>query len=153
VANTATPLAALVEPAVVACGYDFWGLEYLPQGRRSVLRVYIDSANGINVDICAQVSRQVSAVLDVEDPIAGEYYLEVSSPGIDRPLFTLCQYEQNIGKAIKLHLRLTIDGHRKLTGLLSNIKDEDIVLLVNDNEYLLPISSIDKANVVPHFEW
>ena len=150
-ANAATQLAALVAPAVDACGYDFWGLEYLSQGRRNVLRVYIDSARGVDVDMCAQVSRQVSAVLDVEDPIAGEYNLEVSSPGVDRPLFNLSQYEQNIGKIVSLRLHIALDGRRKFTGLLANVKDEDIVLLTDNEEYLLPISSIDKANIVPHY--
>ena len=82
-------LTELIAPVVESMGFTFWGLEFMPQGKRSMLRIFIDHADGINVDHCAQVSRQVSAVMDVEDPIAQEYTLDVSSPGMDRPLFTL----------------------------------------------------------------
>lgn len=80
-------LNALLGPVVEAMGYEFWGLEYL-QGRGAVLRIFIDKDDGISVDDCAAVSHQASGVLDVEDLISGEYNLEVSSPGMERPLFT-----------------------------------------------------------------
>ena len=150
-ASAATQLETLVQPAVEACGCDFWGLEYLSQGRFSTLRVYIDHADGIDVDMCAEVSRQVSAIMDVEDPITGEYNLEVSSPGLDRPLFTLEQYAINAGQTISLRLRMAFDGRRKFTGLLRGVEGEDVVLQVDNEEFLLPLSSIDKANVVPRF--
>jgi ribosome maturation factor RimP len=151
VASAATQLEALIQPAVEACGCEFWGLEYNSQGRFSTLRVYIDHADGIDVDMCAEVSRQVSAIMDVEDPISGEYNLEVSSPGLDRPLFTLEQYAINAGQTISLRLRMAFDGRRKFTGLLRGVEGEDIVLQVDNEEFLLPLSSIDKANVVPRF--
>jgi ribosome maturation factor RimP len=151
VATAAAQLETLIQPAVEACGCEFWGLEYLSQGRFSTLRVYIDHPQGVDVDMCADVSRQVSAILDVEDPIAGEYNLEVSSPGLDRPLFTLEQYQLNIGQNISLRLRLAFEGRRKFTGLLRGVEAEDVVLLVDDEEFLLPVSSIEKANVVPRF--
>ncbi|MCP4789754.1 MAG: ribosome maturation factor RimP [Gammaproteobacteria bacterium] len=144
-------LETLIQPAVEACGCDFWGLEYLSQGRFSTLRVYIDHADGIDVDMCAEVSRQVGAILDVEDPITGEYNLEVSSPGLDRPLFTLEQYLANAGQTISLRLRMAFEGQRKFTGLLRGVEGEDVVLQVDNEEFLLPLSSIDKANVVPRF--
>ncbi|MDP6967827.1 MAG: ribosome maturation factor RimP [Gammaproteobacteria bacterium] len=150
-ATAAAQLETLIQPAVEACGCEFWGLEYLSQGRFSTLRVYIDHPQGVDVDMCADVSRQVSAILDVEDPIAGEYNLEVSSPGLDRPLFTLEQYQLNIGQNISLRLRLAFEGRRKFTGLLRGVEAEDVVLLVDDEEFLLPVSSIEKANVVPRF--
>ena len=150
-ATAAAQLEILIQPAVEACGCEFWGLEYLSQGRFSTLRVYIDHPQGVDVDMCADVSRQVSAILDVEDPIAGEYNLEVSSPGLDRPLFTLEQYQLNIGQNISLRLRLAFEGRRKFTGLLRGVEGEDVVLLVDDEEFLLPVSSIEKANIVPRF--
>ena len=150
-ASAAAQLETLIQPAVEACGCEFWGLEYISQGRFSTLRVYIDHADGIDVDMCAEVSRQVSAIMDVEDPITGEYNLEVSSPGLDRPLFTLEQYAINAGQTISLRLRMAFDGRRKFTGLLRCVEGEDIVLQVDNEEFLLPLSSIDIANVVPRF--
>ena len=82
-------IEALLEPTIEALGFELWGLEYLSQGRHTLLRLYIDGENGVTVDNCAEVSRHVSGVLDVEDPITGEYTLEVSSPGVDRLLFRL----------------------------------------------------------------
>ena len=150
-AGVAAQIEALVAPAVVACGCELWGIEYISQGRHTTLRVYIDHAKGISVGQCADVSRQVAAVMDVEDPITGEYTLEVSSPGLDRPLFSLLQYQANIGEKLNLKLRLAFDGQRRFTGLLSGIEGDDVILQVNDEEYLLPFDSIEKANIVPRF--
>jgi len=150
-AIAAVQLEALILPAVEACGCIFWGLKYLSERHFSTLRVYIDHSQGIDVDMCADVSRQISAILDVEDPIAGEYNLEVSSPGLDRPLFTLEQYQLNIGQTVSLRLRLAFEGQRKFIGLLSGIENDDVVLLVNNQEFLLPVGHIEKANVVPRF--
>ncbi|WP_432471102.1 ribosome maturation factor RimP [Amphritea sp. HPY] len=144
-------LQELIEPSVVALGYQFWGFEMLSQGRHSMLRIYIDAEAGIDVEDCAKVSRQVSGVLDVEDPISGEYTLEVSSPGMDRPLFTLEQYKAYVGHVVQLKLRMPFDGRRNFKGVLSGIEDEDIVLIVDQDEYLLPIDHIEKANIVPQF--
>lgn len=145
-------LQAMLEPAVAALGYELWGLEYLTHGRQAVLRVFIESPNGIGVEDCATVSRQVSAVLDVEDPIPVEYTLEVSSPGMDRPLFTLAQYERYRGELIKLRLRAPFEGRRNFSGELRAIEGDEIVVVVDEHEYLLPIELIDKANIVPRFE-
>ena len=145
-------LTELIAPVVESMGFTFWGLEFMPQGKRSMLRIFIDHADGINVDHCAQVSRQVSAVMDVEDPIAQEYTLEVSSPGMDRPLFTLEQFQQYANHIVELRLRMPFDGRRKFKGQLIGIEQEDVVLVVDDHEYLLPIELIEKANVVPQFK-
>lgn len=139
---------ALIEPAVEALGCQLWAVELVSQGKFSILRIYIDSENGINVDDCAAVSHQVSGILDVEDPIQAKYTLEVSSPGLDRPLYTLAQFKQYVGKGVKIKLRVPFDGRRKFTGLLTAIEGDDVVVLMNDEEYLLPIDTIDKANVV-----
>ena len=145
-------LQALLAPVVEALGYVCWGVEYISQGRHSLLRVYIDHPNGILVEDCEAVSRQVSGVLDVEDPITNEYTLEVSSPGMDRPLFTLEQFAAHAGEQIKVKLRSPFDGRRNFQGLLRGVEDQDVVVQVDEHEYLLPIEMIDKANVVPRFE-
>jgi ribosome maturation factor RimP len=144
-------LQAIIEPAVTALGYELVGAEYLSQGRHSVLRVYIDHENGINVDDCADVSRQISAVLDVEDPIHGEYTLEVSSPGLDRPLFTAEQYQRYSGSLADIRLRSPIEGRRKFKGRMHGVRDEQVVIDVDGEEYLLPLDAIEKAHLI--HEW
>ncbi|SFB13658.1 ribosome maturation factor RimP [Azotobacter beijerinckii] len=145
-------LQALLAPVVEALGYECWGIEFLSQGRHSLLRVYIDHANGVLIDDCEKVSRQISGVLDVEDPISNEYTLEVSSPGMDRPLFTLDQFARNAGEQVKIRLRSPFEGRRNFQGLLRGVEDQDVVVLADDHEYLLPIDLIDKANIVPRFD-
>ncbi|MBO3276695.1 Ribosome maturation factor RimP [compost metagenome] len=145
-------LQALLAPVVEALGYECWGLEYISQGRHSLLRVYIDRPEGILIDDCEAVSRQVSGVLDVEDPISGEYTLEVSSPGMDRPLFTLDQFARYVGEQVKIKLRTPFERRRNFQGILRGVEEQDVVVLVDNHEYLLPIESIDKANIIPRFE-
>jgi ribosome maturation factor RimP len=145
-------LQALLAPVVEALGYECWGLEYISQGRHSVLRIYIDHANGVLVEDCEKVSRQVSGVLDVEDPISNEYTLEVSSPGMDRPLFTLEQFAKHAGELVKIKLRSPYEGRRNFQGPLRGVEEQDVVVLVDDHEYLLPIDLIDKANIIPRFD-
>ena len=142
-------IQALLEPSIAALGFELWGLEYLSQGRHTTLRVYIDRENGINVADCAEVSRHVSSILDVEDPITGEYTLEVSSPGVDRLLFQPDQYAGYIGEWIEIRLRAPFEGRRKFKGTLKGIEGEEIVVQVDNHEFLLPFTSIDKAQVKP----
>jgi ribosome maturation factor RimP len=149
VAGKEQKMQVMLEPTVEALGFELWGIEHISQGRHSVLRVYIDSENGIGVEDCAAVSQQVSAILDVEDPITGEYTLEVSSPGMDRLLFKLEQFTGYIGEQIELRLRTPFEGRRKFKGVLKGIEGEDVVVHVDDHEYLLPYSAIDKARVEP----
>ncbi|HBP0008241.1 TPA: ribosome maturation factor RimP [Pseudomonas aeruginosa] len=145
-------LQALLAPVVEALGYECWGVEFISQGRHSVLRVYIDRPEGILIDDCEAVSRQVSGILDVEDPISGEYTLEVSSPGMDRPLFTLEQFAKHAGEQVKIRLRSPYEGRLNYQGILRGVEEQDVVVLVDDHEYLLPIDSIDKANIIPRFD-
>lgn len=145
-------LQALLAPVVEALGYECWGVEFISQGRHSVLRVYIDRPEGILIDDCEAVSRQVSGILDVEDPISGEYTLEVSSPGMDRPLFTLEQFAKHAGEQVKIRLRSPYEGRRNYQGILRGVEEQDVMVLVDDHEYLLPIDSIDKANIIPRFD-
>lgn len=138
----------LIKGAVKALGYDLWGVQLISQGRQKTLRIYIDSPQGITVDDCAAVSHQVSGILDVEDPIRDRYTLEVSSPGIDRPLFALAQYQHYVGQFIKVKLRVPFEGRRNFAGMLTGVEGEDIVIQIDDEEYLLPYETIDKANIV-----
>jgi ribosome maturation factor RimP len=139
----------LLNATVEALGFSIWGLEYLSQGRHSVLRLYIDGEHGVNVDDCAQISRQVSSILDVEDPISGEYTLEVSSPGLDRILFQLEQFPAYVGEWIDIRLRVPFEGRRTFKGTLKDIEGEDLVVQVEEEEFLLPHSSVDRAQVKP----
>lgn len=142
----------MIQPIAEGLGYIFWGMEFLSQGRHSVLRIYIDKENdGITVDDCEAVSRQVSGILDVEDPIQGEYTLEVSSPGWDRPLFRLEQFAAYAGEVVQVRLRSPYDGRRNFKGLLKGVEGDEVVVQVDDNEYLLPIELVEKANIVAQF--
>lgn len=146
-------LDEILRPVVEGLGYELWGIEFRSQGRNSVLRLFIDDQDdGISVEDCEKVSRQVSGVLDVEDPIQNEYTLEVSSPGMDRPLFRLEQFEDWAGHQVSIRLRMAFEGRRKFQGVLKGIEGTDVVVVVDDHEYLLPFESIDKANIVPVFE-
>lgn len=142
----------MLQPVVEGLGYEFWGLEFRSQGHQSMLRIFIDAEAGISVDDCEKVSRQVSGVLDVEDPIQSEYTLEVSSPGMDRPLFRLDQFEAFVGHKVQIRLRMAFEGRRKFQGLLKGIEGQDVVVIVDDHEYLLPFDSIERAHIVPVFE-
>ena len=113
--------------------------------------MYIDSEEGINVDGCAKVSHQISGILDVEDPIAGNYSLEVSSPGMDRPLFTLEQFAEYAGSIVQIKLRIAFEGRRKFKGVLNGIEGDDVLVVVDDEEYMLPVEYIDRANIIPQF--
>lgn len=144
-------LKALLQPVVEAMDCELWGLEYFSQGRHSTVRLFIDAPDGVSLEDCERVSRQVSSVLDVEDPIAGEYSLEVSSPGMDRPLYTLEHFARYAGERVAVRLRSAFEGRRKFTGLLNGIEGDDVLVVVDDNEYLLPIDLIDKANIIPRF--
>ena len=139
----------LLAPTIEAMGYDLWGLEHQSQGRHSMLRLYIDGENGVNIDDCAEVSRQVSGILDVEDPITGEYTLEVSSPGVDRLLFKPEHYLMYVGEWLEVRMRVPFEGRRKFKGTLKGMEEDEVVLQVEDAEYLLPLGSIDRAQVKP----
>lgn len=149
-------LTALIEPAVVGLGFELWGVEYHGGGgHRSILRIYIEADGGVTLEGCQKVSHQVSGILDVEDPINGEYTLEVSSPGMDRPLFKVEHYIKYVGHKVKIRLRVPFEGRWNLTGRIAAVENgEDVVIQVDEpeEEYVLPIESIDKAHIVPEFK-
>ena len=144
-------LIALVEPVVNALELQLWGIENLGQDRGKTVRIYIDSDAGVTLSDCEEVSRQISSLFDVEDPIVGEYVLEVSSPGMDRPLFTEEHYRRFIGHVIKVRLNRPFQGRRKFKGMLRAVENSEASILVDEHEYTLPIEGIEKANVVPQF--
>jgi ribosome maturation factor RimP len=146
-------LEDILRPVVEGLGYEYWGIEFRTRGHESLLRLFIDDVEkGIGIEDCEKVSRQVSSVMDVEDPIQSEYTLEVSSPGMDRPLFELAQYQAFVGHKVQIRLRMAFEGRRKFQGLLNGIEGDEVIVVVDDHEYLLPFDSIDKANIVPVFE-
>jgi len=149
VATKDQQITDMLETTIEALGFALWGVEYLSQGRHSLVRIYIDAPNGITVDDCATVSEQVGGVFDVEDTITGEYTLEVSSPGMDRLLFKLEQYPGYVGEIVELRLRGAFEGRRKFKGVLKGIEGEEVVIQVDDHEYLLPHSAIEKARIQP----
>lgn len=137
----------LIRPTVESMGYVLWGCEYLAQGKHSLLRVYIDKADGIGVEDCQSISHQVSAILDVDDPIPGHYSLEVSSPGIPRPLFYSDQYKQYIGSEVNIKLYKPILGKRKFVGTIVSADDDTLVLKIGTEQQDFPFSTIVKANL------
>jgi ribosome maturation factor RimP len=143
-------LQTLIEPAVTALGYELWGCEWVGAGKNQrLLRVYVDSENGVNVDDCSKISRQISAILDVEDPIEGRYLLEVSSPGIDRPLFTVAQCRRYIGQMVSARLRVPVLGRRNFKGTLEFAEGERIILRLEDNQETLDLAwrDVEKAHL------
>lgn len=145
-------LTDMLSAPVEAIGFELVGIEFIRAGKHSTLRVYIDSENGIDVDDCAEVSHQVSAVLDVEDPISNEYNLEVSSPGMDRPLFKAAHYQSVVGEEITVKLNIPQDGRRNFKGLLTQSTETHVHVEVDGQTFILPISNISKANLVPNFD-
>lgn len=141
-------ITELIGTTVQALGLELWGVELLQQGRYSLLRVYIEREEGVTIEDCEKVSRQASALLDVEDPIAGEYTLEVSSPGVDRPLFSIEQYAQYVGSEVNLKLRRALEGRRKFKGQIIKVSGDIVGLLVEGTEYDLEYSDIEKASIV-----
>lgn len=146
-------ITQMLNDTVEAQGFELTGVEFVRAGKHSTLRVYIDSPNGINVDDCAEVSHQVGAILDVEDPISTEYYLEVSSPGADRRLFKPQHYLDSIGEKVAVKLNTPIEGRRKFTGVLKALEGDMLCIEVDGSEHQLMLSNIEKANIVPNFEF
>lgn len=141
----------LLEPVVIALGFELVGVEYFPQGQRSVLRVYIDAPSGVTIDDCGRVSHQVSGLLDVEEPIKGQFTLEVSSPGLERPLFRADHYAQFRGRRVRLRLNRPQDGRRKINGIIDHVEGNSIFVQDLDEGDIksLELEDIDKANLVP----
>lgn len=146
----ALQIAELIRPSVEALGVELWGVELSGSGKDLKLVIYIEREDGVNVDHCADVSRQVSGVLDVEDPITDAYQLEVSSPGWDRPLYALRHYQSVVGSEVRIKLRFPFEGRRNFKGPLVAVEnDEDVVIRVDQEEFVLPFEAIEQGRVVP----
>ena len=147
-----THLWELFEPAVNGMGYDLIEIEHLPNPKHGVLRLYIDKEDGIKVEDCSAVSHQISALIDVEDAVPGQYNLEVSSPGLDRPLRKIEDFQQFSGEVVKLKTSMEINGQRNYKGTLMGVEGDQVVLECEDIEVRLPVTAIDKARLVPDFD-
>lgn len=143
-------LVELLDPVVQGMGYELVGVEF--DGHQRTLRVYIDRLEGITLDDCSAVSYQLSGVLDVEDPIPGRYQLEVSSPGMDRPLFTRAHFERFAGEVVRLQLNRPLDGRRRFKARLQGLEGDEILLQDEDKLIRIPYESIEKARLVPAFD-
>ena len=152
-AKISDKVVSLINPSINELGYELVGVEYVASGKHSILRLYIDSDQGIGVNDCEIVSRQVSAIMDVEDPISGQYNLEVSSPGIERPLFSITHYKRFLGHDVRLRTFRAIDGRRNFTGAIGSVSEasNSLELVTELGPVTLEIDLIEKANLVAHF--
>jgi ribosome maturation factor RimP len=145
-------IGEMLESAINSLGYELVGVEYRSGGHGGgLLRVYIDSEQGISVDDCQTVSYQVSGILDVNDPIPGHYTLEVSSPGMDRLLFRPDDYRRFAGSLVKLRLAWPVDGRRKFKGRLQGLDDGNVLLELDGEQVSLPLDQVEQARLVPEY--
>ncbi len=149
--QASTEIYESVKPVIEALGYELVGIEYVVEAGNNILRIYIDQDNGIAVEDCELVSNQVSATLDVSEPITTEYFLEVSSPGLDRPLFTLQHFMQFKGTMVRIEMLQLHQGRRKFKGLLQGVEDNKVLVELEQQLYYLPFNDIKKARLVPVF--
>jgi len=148
-----TDLRGLLEPSIESLGYELLLLEQTHNEKDAVLRVYIDAPGGILLEDCEQVSRQISLILDLEDPIRGTYALEVSSPGgADRPLVKAEHFKRVIGEEVRILARDYILGRRRFKGRLVSVDDEQLLVEVDGEDYDIPLSGIETARLVPNFD-
>ena len=146
-----THLWELFEPVISGMGYDLVEIEHFPNPKHGVLRLYIDKEGGINVDDCSSVSRQISALIDVEDPVRGQFNLEVSSPGSDRPLRRLQDFQRFTGSLVKLKTVMPLEGQRNFKGRLLQASEEVLVIETDTEEISIPMGAVEKARIVPEY--
>ena len=142
-------IAELLEPTIARLGYELADLEVKVGGKNGVLRLFIDSPDGIGLGDCEKVSLAVSALLDVEDPLPGHYALEVSSPGLNRKLTKVEHFQRFTGETVKVEMRFPIEGRRRFRGTLVSSDDENIVVEVDGESHTLAVATIDTARLVP----
>lgn len=148
---TQAGLREMLEPGIRALGFELVDVEFTTAGGRNTLRVYIDGPKGITVDDCATVSRQASAVLDVEDPIPEAYTLEVSSPGLDRPLVKRADFERYAGETVKVRMSEAVLGRKNFKGTLVGVEGDAVLVDVDKERYSLPLARIERARLVPRW--
>ena len=146
--NQEATLVLMLRPIVNAMGYDLWGIERSGSSRGSLLRIYIDNVTGITLRDCERVSDQVAGILDIKDPIHGPYTLEVSSPGLERPLFTKEHFDRYKDHTVRVRLQGKLHGRTNIIGKLSAVTDESLALKDQDETIIIPLQMIGKANLV-----
>ena len=157
-------LTTVIEPVVNGLGYELVLLEYAPSRRMGTLRLYIDflpqespageaAEAGIQIEDCERVSREVAATLDVEDPIPSAYRLEVSSPGLDRPLVTEEHFRRFAGEKVRIEMMVPVGGQKRFRGILRGT-DGHVVMLETETaqQVSLPLADIERARVIPDYE-
>jgi ribosome maturation factor RimP len=142
-------ISKLVERVVTALGYELVGVEHLSRGKETLLRIYIDAPCGVTVEDCERASHQISALLDIEEPMASTYTLEISSPGLDRPLFTEEHFVRFAGKDVSITLNAPLNGRRRFKGLLRGMRGNCVAIVVEHEEFELPLEGIKKARLIP----
>ncbi len=145
-------IEALISPTVEALKCQVWGVEYVVQGRQSRLRIYIEKEDGVSVDDCAEVSRHVGDLLEIEETMPSAYQLEVSSPGMDRILFREEHFFQFVGEQVEARLLYPFEGRKKFVGVLAGVEDGAALIQQDEDEYILPLESIQRARIVPTFD-
>ncbi len=145
-------LTRIIEPIVDEMGFEFVDVEYLSEHGRWVLRIYVDKEGGITLDECARVSREVGDLIDVKDIIQHKYVLEVSSPGLNRPLKREKDFLRAVGKKIEIKMVIPVEGRRRFTGYLRKYQERTLYLEVENNLVTLPLRDMRKANLVYEFE-
>ena len=144
-------LRTMLEPSVENLGYELLHVEQGSQGSQNVLRFYIDAPGGIQVDDCEAVSRQISAILDVEDPLEMKYLLEVSSPGLDRPLVKPDHFKRCLGEMVRIVMHTHVLGRKRFTGRMVETNDVTVVLEVDGESYELTYEDMETARLEPVF--
>jgi ribosome maturation factor RimP len=139
----------IIDPIVRAMAYELVGVEYVTQGGRPTLRIYIDKPGGVTVDDCQRVSEQVGALLDVEEPLRCPYYLEVSSPGVERPLFEPKHFAQFTGHVAKIRMKSPVGGRRKFVGIIQGVAGGEVIIREGEQNVVLPLANMEKAHLVP----
>ncbi|SEQ68960.1 ribosome maturation factor RimP [Solimonas aquatica] len=145
-------LEQILEPVVVSLGYELVLLEYSPSPKNAMLRLYIDAPAGITLEDCERVSKEVSGVMDVEDPIRSAYRLEVSSPGLDRPLVKPAHFARFTGHQARIQLLAPKDGRRRFVGFIRGADESRIKLETAEGMFELPLSDIERARLVPDYD-
>lgn len=146
-------LEGLLAPVVEDLGYEYVGIEYSTNPKNRVLRLYIDQPEtGIGLGDCETVSREVSALLDVEEPISGQFTLEVSSPGVERPLFTAEHFERFLGETAQVQMEVPLEGRRKFKGTIVAVESDEVCLDVDGTQWRLPVAGMARARLAPDLD-
>ncbi len=146
-------LEALIEPVVNSFDCQLWGIDYRPMNKSALLRVFIDRPDGVTLEHCSDVSYQLSGVLDVEDPIKVPYTLEVSSPGIERPLLRLEHYRDNLGHEAKVRLKWPVEGSRNFRGVIAAVDGDEITMEVDGRQILFPFDAVSRGRLIVEMQF